>query len=191
MSNGYPARPAACLYPWQELEGEEGVCIPLQPGQATLHHIRLAHRSGPAAPDSQTRLGLAIRYMAAHVQQSLDPRDSGTWGRGGCVLMLRHTLPPHPRALARWSTCDVHACRPADPMCISMQPQSRWRRGATPLATTATRRGRQQRWMQRRASSTVPPCRWFTPPGLSAAATEHSTHTNACKLPLLFPREAP
>lgn len=57
------------------------MCTPLQPGQATLHHIMLAHRSGPAAPDSQTRLGLAIRYMAAHVQQSLDPRDSGE-GRG-------------------------------------------------------------------------------------------------------------
>ena len=60
------------------------MCIPLQPGQATLHHIRLAHRSGPAAPDSQTRLGLAVRFMAAHVQQSLDPRDSGGWvGLGG------------------------------------------------------------------------------------------------------------
>lgn len=74
--------------PCQELEGEEGRCIPLQPGQATLHHIRLAHRSGPAAPDSQMRLGLAIRYMAAHVQQSLDPRDSGEelgWGRGAGI----------------------------------------------------------------------------------------------------------
>lgn len=60
-----------------ELAGVEGEHVPLLPGQATLHHIRLAHRSGPAAPDSQPRLGLALRYMAAHVQQSLDPRDSG------------------------------------------------------------------------------------------------------------------
>lgn len=59
----------------------EGECIPLSPGQATLHHIRTAHRSGPAAPGSQARLGLALRYMAAHVQQGLDPRDSGEgWG---------------------------------------------------------------------------------------------------------------
>ena len=48
----------------------------LQPGEATLHHIRLAHRSGAATPGSPPRLGLALRYMAAHVQQGLDPRDS-------------------------------------------------------------------------------------------------------------------
>ena len=50
--------------------------MPLAPGQASLHHIRLTHRSGPAAPDSTPRLGLALRYMAAHVRQGLDPRDS-------------------------------------------------------------------------------------------------------------------
>jgi hypothetical protein len=61
----------------QELEGTEGERVELAPGQATLHHIRLAHRSAPAAPDSQPRLGLAIRYMAAHVQQGLQPKDSG------------------------------------------------------------------------------------------------------------------
>ncbi|PSC70320.1 phytanoyl-dioxygenase [Micractinium conductrix] len=61
-----------------ELAGIEGECIPLAPGEATLHHIRLAHRSGPAAPGSHRRLGLALRYMAAHVRQSLDPRDCVT-----------------------------------------------------------------------------------------------------------------
>lgn len=55
----------------------EGQCVPLQPGQATLHHVRLAHRSGPAQPAAQPRLGLALRYMAAHVQQGLQTRDSG------------------------------------------------------------------------------------------------------------------
>lgn len=54
----------------------EGECVPLAPGQASLHHICLAHRSGPAAPDSTPRLGIALRYMAAHVRQGLDPRDS-------------------------------------------------------------------------------------------------------------------
>lgn len=60
-----------------ELAGLEVEHVVLLPGQATLHHIRLAHRSGPAAPGSAPRLGLALRYMAAHVAQSLDPRDSG------------------------------------------------------------------------------------------------------------------
>ncbi|KAL4448274.1 hypothetical protein ABPG75_005493 [Micractinium tetrahymenae] len=78
-----------------ELEGEEREHIPLQPGQATLHHIRLAHRSGPAAPDSQPRLGLAIRYMAAHVTQSLDPRDSVTVVAGRDTFGLyRHERRP-------------------------------------------------------------------------------------------------
>lgn len=72
----------------QELEGEEGACIPLQPGQATLHHIRLAHRSGPAAPDSCPRLGIALRYMAAHVQQDLDHRDSVTVVAGRDTFQL-------------------------------------------------------------------------------------------------------
>lgn len=50
--------------------------MPLAPGQASLHHIRLAHRSGPAAADAPLRLGLALRFMAAHVRQALEPRDS-------------------------------------------------------------------------------------------------------------------
>ncbi|KAI3426371.1 hypothetical protein D9Q98_008743 [Chlorella vulgaris] len=66
----------------QELDGVEGQCVPLQPGQATLHHVRLAHRSGPAQPAAQPRLGLALRYMAAHVQQGLQTRDSVTVAAG-------------------------------------------------------------------------------------------------------------
>ena len=62
----------------QALEGVEGEHVGLQPGEATLHHIRLAHRSGPAQAGSPPRLGLALRFMAAHVQQRLDPRDSVT-----------------------------------------------------------------------------------------------------------------
>jgi hypothetical protein len=76
-----------------------GECIPLQPGEATLHHIRLAHRSGPAGPDSQTRLGLAIRYMAAHVQQDLHPRDSGEdcpyAGHVACAVAIPRALGGH------------------------------------------------------------------------------------------------
>lgn len=79
----------------------EGVHIPLQAGQATLHHIRLAHRSGPAAPDSQARLGIALRYMAAHVRQALDPRDSVTVVAGRDTFGLyRHERAPTAEMLA-------------------------------------------------------------------------------------------
>lgn len=67
----------------------------LQPGQATLHHIRLAHRSGPAAAGTPRRLGLALRYMAAHVEQSLQPRDSVTLVAGRDTFgRYRHEAPP-------------------------------------------------------------------------------------------------
>lgn len=78
-----------------ELAGVEGEHVALLPGQATLHHIRLAHCSGPAAPGSQPRLGLALRYMAAHVAQSLDPRDSVTVVAGRDTFGLyRHERRP-------------------------------------------------------------------------------------------------
>ena len=78
---GFCNRHMTLSAPWnapQALEGVEGEHVVLQPGEVTLHHIRLAHRSGPAQAGSPPRLGLALRYMAAHVQQGLDPRDSVT-----------------------------------------------------------------------------------------------------------------
>ena len=51
-----------------------------RPGQMSLHSLQLAHCSGPAAAaaaGAPRRVGLAFRYMAAHVQQDLEPRDSG------------------------------------------------------------------------------------------------------------------
>lgn len=62
--------------PALEATGAVGQHIALAPGQASLHHIQLAHRSGPAQPGAPRRVGLALRYMAAHVHQDLEPRDS-------------------------------------------------------------------------------------------------------------------
>lgn len=56
---------------------DEGVDACLRPGEASLHHIKLVHRSGPNLSDGR-RVGLAIRYMAASVRQSLPVRDSVT-----------------------------------------------------------------------------------------------------------------
>ena len=79
----------------QALEGMQGESIALQPGEATLHHIRLAHCSGPAQPGAPPRLGLALRYMAAHVQQQREPRDSVTVVSGRDTFgQYRHELRP-------------------------------------------------------------------------------------------------
>lgn len=44
-----------------EEQGEEGMAVRLRPGQVSLHHIVLAHRSSPAAEDAERRVGIAIR----------------------------------------------------------------------------------------------------------------------------------
>lgn len=62
--------------------------LELQAGEASIHHIYMVHRAGRNIEDSrdggQRRLGIAIRYMAAHVQQALDHKDSVTICRGAC-----------------------------------------------------------------------------------------------------------
>uniref|UniRef100_A0A061SBA9 Phytanoyl-dioxygenase n=1 Tax=Tetraselmis sp. GSL018 TaxID=582737 RepID=A0A061SBA9_9CHLO len=60
-----------------EVPESEGVDACLQPGEASLHHIKLVHGSGPNISD-QRRVGIAIRYMAASVKQNLPVRDSVT-----------------------------------------------------------------------------------------------------------------
>ena len=40
------------------------VTAPLLPGEASFHHFRLVHRSGPNRSGTR-RIGLAIRYMSA------------------------------------------------------------------------------------------------------------------------------
>lgn len=58
----------------------EGVEVPLSAGQMSLHHVLLAHASGPNMSDDR-RIGLAIRYIPPHVRQ-LKVRDSAMLVRG-------------------------------------------------------------------------------------------------------------
>jgi len=82
-----------------EVPESEGVDACLQPGEASLHHIKLVHGSGPNISD-QRRVGIAIRYMAASVKQNLPVRDSVTLVSG---VRLRRPprpgLPPRPLSL--------------------------------------------------------------------------------------------
>jgi len=63
-----------------EVPEGEGVDVPLKAGEMSLHHVLLAHGSGPNTTEDR-RIGLAIRYIPPHVRQ-LKARDSATLVRG-------------------------------------------------------------------------------------------------------------
>lgn len=63
-----------------KVDAERAVRVPLQAGEMSLHHVKLAHYSGPNTTGDR-RIGLAIRYIPPHVRQ-LKVRDSATLVRG-------------------------------------------------------------------------------------------------------------
>ena len=58
----------------------KAVPVPLKAGEMSLHHVKLAHYSGPNTTDDR-RIGLAIRYIPPGVRQT-KLRDSATLVRG-------------------------------------------------------------------------------------------------------------
>ena len=85
---------------------DEAVPVCLQPGEASLHHGRLAHASGPNR-SADPRIGLAIRYIAPTVRQEVGSRDYARLVRGAD----RHghfLAPPRPQGepgeaeISRW-----------------------------------------------------------------------------------------
>lgn len=82
----------------------EAVTLALQPGEMSLHHVRLIHGSD-ANPSARRRIGFAIRYLPTHVRQVVGKQDSATLVRG--VDTYNNFLPEsapaadlHPDALA-------------------------------------------------------------------------------------------
>lgn len=61
-------------------EGET-VDIELAPGEASLHHVQIAHASEPNCSDDR-RIGLALRYVPTHVRQTTGMPDSALLVRG-------------------------------------------------------------------------------------------------------------
>jgi Phytanoyl-CoA dioxygenase (PhyH) len=59
----------------------QAVALELQPGEMSLHHVRLIHGSEPN-PSPRRRIGFAIRYLPTHVRQIVGTRDSATLVRG-------------------------------------------------------------------------------------------------------------
>jgi len=64
-----------------DVKDEDGVSIPLQSGQMSLHHIKVCHGSEPNTTDDR-RIGLAVRYIPTHVRQLKVQRDGAVLVRG-------------------------------------------------------------------------------------------------------------
>jgi non-haem Fe2+, alpha-ketoglutarate-dependent halogenase len=63
-----------------EVDESKAVDLMLQPGEMSLHDIKLVHGSAPNRSNDR-RIGLAIRYLPAHVRQTKG-RDSAMLCRG-------------------------------------------------------------------------------------------------------------
>jgi ectoine hydroxylase-related dioxygenase (phytanoyl-CoA dioxygenase family) len=63
-----------------EVDRSKAVCVTLEPGEMSLHHIKLVHGSEPNLSGDR-RIGLAIRYIPTHVRQT-KVRDSAMLVRG-------------------------------------------------------------------------------------------------------------
>jgi non-heme Fe2+,alpha-ketoglutarate-dependent halogenase len=76
-----------------EVDESKSVAITLEPGEISLHHVRLVHGS-PPNPSHDRRIGFAIRYIPTTVAQ-IAGEDSATLVRG--VDTHRHfELEPRP-----------------------------------------------------------------------------------------------
>jgi ectoine hydroxylase-related dioxygenase (phytanoyl-CoA dioxygenase family) len=64
-----------------EVDEKKVVDMPLQPGEMSLHHVRIVHGSEPNRADYR-RIGLAIRYVPTYVRQTEGPKDYATLVRG-------------------------------------------------------------------------------------------------------------
>lgn len=60
---------------------DSAVDLTLDPGEMSLHHVRIVHGSEPNRAHYR-RVGLAIRYVPTYVRQTEGPRDYATLVRG-------------------------------------------------------------------------------------------------------------
>jgi ectoine hydroxylase-related dioxygenase (phytanoyl-CoA dioxygenase family) len=90
-----------------KVDESKGVPAILEPGQASLHHVLLAHGSAPNRSDDR-RIGFAIRYIPTHVRQAVGAKDSATLVRG--VDSYGHFEPePRPSADCAPDALAAHA----------------------------------------------------------------------------------
>ncbi len=76
-----------------EVDRSKAVAIELQPGEMSLHHVRIIHGSAPNSSPNR-RIGFAIRYIPTYVRQ-LEGEDSATLVRGvDTFLTFKHEPRP-------------------------------------------------------------------------------------------------
>jgi hypothetical protein len=63
-----------------DVDASKAVTIELEPGEMSLHHVRLVHGS-PPNPSADRRIGFAIRYIPTSLRQ-IAGEDSATLVRG-------------------------------------------------------------------------------------------------------------
>ena len=73
-----------------EVDEGDAKSLVLQPGEMSLHHVRLVHGSEPN-PSGRRRIGFAIRYLPTTVRQTAGMTDAATLVRG--VDTFGHFLP--------------------------------------------------------------------------------------------------
>lgn len=64
-----------------EIDPARALALELEPGEFSLHHIGIAHGSGPNNSNTP-RIGLAVRYIAPQVEQAGPHRDVAMLARG-------------------------------------------------------------------------------------------------------------
>jgi ectoine hydroxylase-related dioxygenase (phytanoyl-CoA dioxygenase family) len=89
-----------------EVNGKRVVDIVLQPGEFSLHHVRIVHGSDANSSDMR-RIGFAIRYVPTYLKQTAGPRDSAMLVRG--VDHYHHfEMEPRPQADLHPDAVAVH-----------------------------------------------------------------------------------
>lgn len=90
-----------------EVDETRAVCVTLEPGEFSLHHVLVFHASEPNRSDD-IRIGFAIRYVPTHIRQTAGVRESATLVRG--VDEHRHFDPePAPAADLHPDAVAAHA----------------------------------------------------------------------------------
>ena len=64
-----------------EVDEREARDLVAQPGEMSLHHVKLIHGSGPNQANDR-RIGFAIRYVPTYVRQTAGAEDSAMLVRG-------------------------------------------------------------------------------------------------------------
>ncbi len=81
-----------------EIDEARAVEVVLEPGQMSLHHVKLFHSSEPNTSDRR-RIGYSIRYISAEVRQIAGAGDNATLVRGSEAA---GHFAPEPRPVAEF-----------------------------------------------------------------------------------------